>query len=114
MGLIPTYWIGWGLWKDTISRRTSRLPANPPATSANARTPAIATTRTSSSSMELISTPLLPAGFKVPASRHEDPSRRLRRLLATKPFVFGPCVYDPLGAELGMYPGFYAVYFSAY
>src|SRR5712691_3197513 len=64
--------------------------------------------------MDLISTPLLPHGFKVPASRHEDPSRRLRRLLATKPFVFGPGVYDPFGAELVMYHGFDAVYFSGY
>ena len=64
--------------------------------------------------MELMSTPLLPQGFKVPASRNEDPSRRLRRLLATKPYVFGPGVYDPMGAELTMYHGFDAVYFSGY
>jgi isocitrate lyase len=64
--------------------------------------------------MDLISTPLLPDGFQVPASRHEEPSRRLRRLLATRPFVFGPGVYDPFGAELVMYHGFDAVYFSGY
>jgi len=64
--------------------------------------------------MELTSTPLLPDGFLVPASRNEDPSRRLRRLLATKPYVFGPGVYDPMGAELVMYHGFDAVYFSGY
>src|SRR5215471_14970512 len=64
--------------------------------------------------MELVATPLLPEGYKVPASRNEDPSRRLRRLLATKPYVFGPGVYDPLGAELVMYHGFDAVYFSGY
>jgi isocitrate lyase len=64
--------------------------------------------------MDLVSTPLLPEGFKVPASRQEDPSRRLRRLLATKPYVFGPGVYDPMGAELVMYHGFDAVYFSGY
>ena len=64
--------------------------------------------------MALISTPLLPDGFKVPASRFEEPSKRLRRLLATKPFVFGPGVYDPFGAELVMYHGFDAVYFSGY
>ena len=40
--------------------------------------------------MELVSTPLLPQGLKVPASRNEDPSKRLRRLLATKPYVFDP------------------------
>src|SRR5713101_78788 len=98
----------------TITRRNSKLRANRPFTSANARTPATATTKTSSGPMDLISTPLLPVGFKVPASRHEDPSRRLRRLLATKPFVFGPGVYDPFGAELVMYHGFDAVYFSGY
>jgi len=64
--------------------------------------------------MELVSTPLLPQGMKVPASRNEDPSKRLRRLLATKPYVFGPGVYDPMGAELVMYHGFDAVYFSGY
>jgi isocitrate lyase len=64
--------------------------------------------------MNLVSTPLLPDGFKVPSSRNEDPSRRLRRLLETKPYVFGPGVYDPMGAELVMYHGFDAVYFSGY
>src|SRR5256885_16836182 len=64
--------------------------------------------------MELIASPLLPEGFKVPASRHENPSTRLRKLLATKPYVFGPGVYDPFGAELVMYHGFDAVYFSGY
>src|SRR3979490_1184687 len=64
--------------------------------------------------MDLVSTPLLPQGLKVPASRNEDPSKRLRRLLATKPYVFGPGVYDPMGAELVMYHGFDSVYFSGY
>src|SRR3979490_2092830 len=64
--------------------------------------------------MDLVSTPLLPQGFKVPASRNEDQSKRLRRLLATKPYVFGPGVYDPMGAELVMYHGYDAVYFSGY
>ena len=64
--------------------------------------------------MDLMSTPLLAEGFKVPASRNEDPSKRLRRLLASKPYVFGPGVYDPMGAELVMYHGFDAVYFSGY
>jgi isocitrate lyase len=61
-----------------------------------------------------MATPLLPEGFKVPASRNEHPSKRLRRLLASKPYVFGPGVYDPMGAELVMYHGFDAVYFSGY
>src|SRR5437879_13912863 len=64
--------------------------------------------------MELVQSPLLPGGFKVPASRSEDPSQRLRRLLARKPYVFGSGVYDPYGAELVMYHGFDAVYFSGY
>jgi 2-methylisocitrate lyase-like PEP mutase family enzyme len=64
--------------------------------------------------MELVASPLLPEGYKVPASRNEDPSKRLRRLLATRPYVFGPGVYDPFGAELVMYHGFDAVYFSGY
>src|SRR5690348_3294200 len=64
--------------------------------------------------MDLVGTPLLPEGFKVPASRNESPSKRLRRLLAEKPYVFAPGVYDPMGAELVMYHGFDAVYFSGY
>src|SRR5436189_4797657 len=64
--------------------------------------------------MDLVATPLLPEGYKVPASRNENPSKRLRRLLASKPYVFGPGVYDPLGAELVMYYGFTSVYFSGY
>ncbi|HEV8596516.1 MAG TPA: isocitrate lyase/PEP mutase family protein, partial [Candidatus Dormibacteraeota bacterium] len=64
--------------------------------------------------MELVSTPLLPEGFKVPASRNEPPSKRLRKMLAEKPYVFAPGVYDPMGAQLVMYHGFDAVYFSGY
>jgi isocitrate lyase len=64
--------------------------------------------------MDLMATPLLPEGFKVPSSRNEHPSKRLRHMLATKPYVFGPGVYDPMGAELVMYHGYDAVYFSGY
>src|SRR5881392_4380447 len=64
--------------------------------------------------MELVSTPLLPRGFSVSASRNENPSKRLRRLLAEKPYVFAPGVYDPMGGQLVMYYGFKAVYFSGY
>ena len=64
--------------------------------------------------MDLVSTPLLPSGYKVPASRNEPPSKRLRKLLAEKSYVFAPGVYDPMGAELVMYHGFDAVYFSGY
>ena len=62
----------------------------------------------------LASSPLLPAGFSVPASRWTHPSARLRELLAAEPYVFGPGVYDPFGAQLVMYHGFKAVYFSGY
>src|SRR5437660_5694744 len=64
--------------------------------------------------MELVSTPLLPEGYKVPASRSESPSKRLREFLAEQPYVFAPGVYDPMGAQLVMYHGFDAVYFSGY
>src|SRR5438309_2652948 len=64
--------------------------------------------------MELIETPLLPPGYKVPASRSTPPSQRLRELMTTQPYVFGPGVFDPHGAELVMYHGFDAVYFSGY
>src|SRR6266511_1628777 len=63
---------------------------------------------------KLAPTPLLPDGFTVPASRWEDPATRLRRLLETEPFVFGPGVYDPHGAELAMYYGFKSINFSGY
>jgi len=66
------------------------------------------------SSIKLVPTPLLPEGYTVPASRFEDPSTRMRRLLDTEPFVFVPGVYDPHGAELCMYYGFKSVYFSGY
>ncbi|MCX2726364.1 isocitrate lyase/PEP mutase family protein [Thermomicrobium sp. 4228-Ro] len=63
---------------------------------------------------ELRETPLLPPGFKVPASRWTHPSTRLRQLLDTLPYVFAPGVFDPHAAELVMYYGFPAVYFSGY
>ena len=62
----------------------------------------------------LVETPLLPPGFTVPASRWENPSSRMRRLLDSKPYLFGPGIYDPMGAELAMYHGYDAVYFSGY
>ncbi len=63
---------------------------------------------------ELVPSPLLPDGLKVPASRFVHPSTRMRELLDTEPFLFGPGVYDPMGAQLVMYYGFKAVYFSGY
>jgi isocitrate lyase len=63
---------------------------------------------------KLVPSPLLPDGFKLPASRFVHPSTRMRELLATEPFLFGPGVYDPMGAQLVMYYGFKAVYFSGY
>jgi isocitrate lyase len=62
----------------------------------------------------LAPTPLLPDGFTVPASRWTHPSTRMRELLQTEPYLFGPGVYDPFGAQLVMYHGFKAVYFSGY
>lgn len=64
--------------------------------------------------MDLVESPLVPKGFQIPASRFEHPSKHMRRLLATEPYLFGPGVYDPFGAQLVMYYGFKAVYFSGY
>jgi isocitrate lyase len=64
--------------------------------------------------VELARTPLLPEGYSVPASRWTNPSTRMRELLETEPYLFGPGVYDPMGAQLAMYHGFKAVYFSGY
>ncbi|TMD15695.1 MAG: isocitrate lyase/PEP mutase family protein [Chloroflexi bacterium] len=61
-----------------------------------------------------MASPLLPDGFTVPASRLTHPSTRMRQLLETERFLFGPGVYDPFGAQLVMYHGFKAVYFSGY
>ena len=63
---------------------------------------------------DMVASPLLPAGSRLPASRHQDPSSRLRSLLDAKPYVFAPGVYDPMGAQLVMHHGFDAVYFSGY
>jgi len=38
----------------------------------------------------------------------------MRRLLDTEPYLFGPGIYDPMGAELAMYHEYKAVYFSGY
>ena len=57
---------------------------------------------------------LLPPGFAVPESRWTNPSTRMRQLLETEPYLFGPGVYDPMGAQLAMYHGYKAVYFSGY
>ena len=62
----------------------------------------------------LAPTPLLPGGYEVPASRWTHPATRMRELLRTEPYLFGPGVYDPMGAQLVMYHGFKAVYFSGY
>ena len=64
--------------------------------------------------MQLVSTPLLPDGFKVPSSRWLHPSQILRRKLESQPYVFGPGIFDPHGAQLVMYHGLDAVYFSGY
>src|SRR6185437_1871469 len=63
---------------------------------------------------DVVPTPLLPAGFGVPPTRWVHPSVRMRELLRTEPYLFGPGVYDPMGAQLVMHHGFKAVYFSGY
>jgi isocitrate lyase len=63
---------------------------------------------------DLVASPLLPDGYRVPASRWTHPSVRMRELLRTEPYLFGPGVYDPFGAQLVMHYGFKAVYFSGY
>src|SRR5919198_1553882 len=70
--------------------------------------------RTAEAGPDLRASPLLPDGYRVPASRWTRPSTRFRELLRTEPYLFGPGVYDPLGAQLVMYHGFQAVYFSGY
>ncbi len=57
---------------------------------------------------------LLPDGYQVPKSRWIHPSTRMRQLLKSEPYLFGPGVYDPMTAQLVMYYGFKAVYFSGY
>ena len=64
--------------------------------------------------MDLATTPLLPEGYRVPASRWTPPSQVLRQKLDTQPYVFAPGIFDPHGAELVMYHGMDAVYFSGY
>src|SRR5919197_4833027 len=63
---------------------------------------------------DLAPTPLLPDGHTVPASRWTHPSRRMRELLDGEPYLFAPGVYDPFSAQLAMYYGYRAAYFSGY
>src|SRR5467141_3404238 len=64
--------------------------------------------------MKLATTPLLPEGYTVPASRWTPSSTVLRQKLDSQPYVFAPGIFDPHGAELTMYHGLDAVYFSGY
>ena len=48
------------------------------------------------------------------AVRHPSMRRLIRQLLDSEPYLFGPGVYDAHGAQLVMYHGFKAVYFSGY
>ena len=68
----------------------------------------------SAAGMELVASPLLPPGYFVPKSRFTHPSTRMRALLESEPYLFGPGVYDAVGAQQVMYYGFKAVYFSGY
>ena len=76
--------------------------------------PSAAAPGTEADAAALVESPLLPPGFRVPASRWENPSTRMRKLLDSEPYLFGPGVYDPMGAQLAMYHGYRAVYFSGY
>ena len=64
--------------------------------------------------LELVPTPLLPEGYMVPRSRWTHPSKRMRELLDREAYLFAPGVYDPFTAQLAMYYGFKAAYFSGY
>jgi isocitrate lyase len=75
---------------------------------------ALAEPATSAVTSDVQATPLLPEGFGVRRSRWTHPSTRMRELLRTEPYLFGPGVYDPFGAQLVMHHGFKAVYFSGY
>ena len=66
------------------------------------------------SDSELAESALMPEGYRVPASRWVHPSTRMRALLDSEAYLFGPGVYDPMGAQLVMYYGFKTVYFSGY
>src|SRR5947209_7793164 len=63
------------------------------AASGHAKTKANGHATTNRSEVELVPTPLLPPGFTVPASRWTHPSRRMRQLLKTEPYLFGPGGY---------------------
>jgi isocitrate lyase len=81
---------------------------------AGARTRLVTKAASAPASPDLVPTPLLPDGYAVPSSRWTHPSTRMRQLLHVEPYLFGPGVYDPFGAQLVMYHGFKAVYFSGY
>jgi len=81
---------------------------------AGARTGFMTKAAAAPAGLDLVQTPLLPDGYAVPSSRWTHPSTRMRQLLRSEPYLFGPGVYDPFGAQLVMYHGFKAVYFSGY
>ena len=72
------------------------------------------TVGTQKPTMELVESPLLPPGYKIPVSRFVHPSKRMRALMESEPYLFGPGIYDPLGAQQVMYYGYKAAYFSGY
>ena len=91
--------------------RASEAPSHPRTVPGNSTGDGTSDTATEGG---LASTPLLPEGFRVSASRWTHPATRFRELLRTEPYLFGPGVYDPMGAQLVMHHGFKAVYFSGY
>src|SRR4051812_48130797 len=44
---------------------------------------------------QLMTSPLVPDGYFVPKSRNVHPSKRMRQLLETESYLFGPGCYDP-------------------
>lgn len=91
----------------TPTNGTAHTPATPSGDGQNGATSA-------DSGLELKASPLLPPGYSVPASRWTHPSARMRQLLESEPYLFGPGVYDPFTAQMVMYYGYKAVYFSGY
>src|SRR5438309_9678855 len=90
-------------------------PAGPRSPSAGAPMTANAITVTNSQTLmskvavpktkQLVASPLLPDGFKLPASRFVHLSNRLRGLLDSEPCLYGLGVYGPIGRQLVQFYG---------
>src|SRR5688572_9372530 len=105
--LIPTS-------RPTRSNRSAAAPSSASSTTPTKPDGGDLMATTTVRAQTLMETPLLPPGFKVPASRSTDSATRLRELLDSEPYVFAPGIYDPHGAEIAMYHRATAIYFSGY